>query len=1503
MNILPLAALRSLLLTLILGLTISRGAAQPVFPAQGVLSEPRPHLLAKPLRVLSAADRIEITARLETGEPLLGPQAWLLAAPPGDFEVVERRIVLRNLDTGALIPHEEGEPLRQLRLNARFRQALTVVDLGVMRRVRLIAVRLDPDVTMTIENQRLAVAEFDLALSFPAWQPQSVRDEAFTDRARSFRRLLDLSVVNPEALDLYAQASPLPTPDDDWQAPTWQPRPEDSPDFAWLKIPVTETRLYALDGRWLAAHGLDPRTINPDDLRLMARGEEVATIRVGPAGAGFAAGARLIFWGQRNSSAESDERIYWLGRRPDTEPAPPFAQRAPLPTPEPLDRFRRLYRIEEDLTLQTKLGSFLSIREMRWVWHPLQHERTARHEFVTDGLPDPVPAARGRVLLYTAGKGLTGVVTLRVELNGTVVESGLPVRAADDALEFDIPAGLLRHDRNTIALTLQVADSARARTLPPIFLDAFEIEADSLFKAREGQLDIALAGTDAATGDRLLQAVGFRPFRVMALDITDATTPVRLHVEDDAGVARIHAHVAEQTRLLLIEEDVVGRAPAARASRWQDWRNHPEGADILVLHHELFADQASALADDLRATGRSVLAIDVESVYEDFGAGELSSDALRAFVRHAVTAWRGRRPETLILVGDCTSDGQRVARNDVRNYVPTRVIRQSPSRLASEFASDAFYAWTVGDDELSDLFVGRLSVASVEDADEVLRKTRSYRAQGPQDWAGRVFVVSDPGEFHAAAHEVRHAAFAPWIDERLLSSAELPWEDNFYLPRAIVEGEEIKVSPLVTRRIQEAFESGHAIVSFIGHGSPNIWSNQRVWFGGDSENSDNLRLTNGDRLPFVVTFTCNNGAIDYPVPRWNITIIEDMMRVRDGGAIAAFVPTGPGFAKFHKRLAEGLYRAFGELDVREFGMLSEMSRLHYQAVRGSDDHSQMYLLLGDPTLAIPAPRGDLEVAVNPPVLAPAPAGPRHLTVTVNSPAPLEHVRALLKGRDGVTLAEAEVPASGTTVALDLEAELPVRHTGFRVVVQGRDAAGTFRQGGTTLHRGPADVVIVGFQPRAVESGATARTVAWTLENRSPFAAEPRLLVHRRTDAGREQVTDLPVPLAAGERRTIETRIAAPPGAWVLEAEVLPRTPHSVAPTRPSSTVREVLVLGGPDRPTDIVLPEQAFRLLPARGRTGQPLLETYIANTGAGTPMTQVYWNIRYPDGREISGERVGGRVGPAEAIRVEIPVRMELEMTADLTVEITGGIEDLEEADRDNNRLVSTVRADSLPDLRPLPDILVEPAHLADGLTVFVSGVVENIGSVPSWPARVGLFADGDQTYRQTLRSIPGQLDDAIPALAPGETWPFRLRWDPVDNSDVARVQLLVDSEGTLVEGDKANNRLLVPLKVHTRWDLRPRGIELGRSARPNTVQLIATIGNAGQTDAQRVSVWFYGDADQVEANYLGEVLLDRVPAGGEVRAVFEWDITGVDLHAARRPSFSMALKGSLQRISSVAD
>jgi hypothetical protein len=146
-------------------------------------------------------------------------------------------------------------------------------------------------------------------------------------------------------------------------------------------------------------------------------------------------------------------------------------------------------------------------------------------------------------------------------------------------------------------------------------------------------------------------------------------------------------------------------------------------------------------------------------------------------------------------------------------------------------------------------------------------------------------------------------------------------------------------------------------------------------------------------------------------------------------------------------------------------------------------------------------------------------------------------------------------------------------------------------------------------------------------------------------------------------------------------------------------------------------------------------------------------------------------------------------------------------------------------------------------------------------------------------------------------------VRWDPSNNRNVNAIRVVVDGPGTLVEPNRENNAETLPIDVRTSWELEPVGIRPARSDKADTLRLVAAVRNSGETDARRVAVFFYSSLEQNDETFIGESIVERVPAGQTVEVPFDWDLSTTSLSEMPQVSFAIAIKGSLQRTSSVSE
>ncbi|MBM3336049.1 hypothetical protein FJY63_15425, partial [Candidatus Sumerlaeota bacterium] len=467
-----------------------------------------------------------------------------------------------------------------------------------------------------------------------------------------------------------------------------------------------------------------------------------------------------------------------------------------------------------------------------------------------------------------------------------------------------------------------------------------------------------------STGWRHYAVGGKLPDRLVVLDVVEPGKPCVIEHERDAqGVVHFGQRESRSALYRLLSLDAVSAPAASSAAYLDDVSSQPRAVDYLIISHRDFLDLLDPLVAVLKESGLRVRVVDVENVHASFAWGLSGPVAIKAFLAHTLRGWPGGGPGYVLLVGDCTSDYRGDFRNEIRNFVPSYTYTRARDE---KWASEHWFTTLCGADGLSDVILGRLSVNNRDDAAKVIEKIVSYRTEPALDqWRMRATYVVDEGSAFENDAERLRQSFKPsaLVGQRIFLS-ENPWEDNFYLPPEIVEADKAKVSPVTTTRILDMFNRGSVFVVFNGHGSPNIWSNDRIWFGGGSPNSDILLMRNGKRLPFIVNFTCNSGAIDYPDPPWNLCISEDFMRCTSGGAIALFVPSGPGVPTIHMRLAEELHDALFYADLRHLGDVVTLAKFRYLLKRNPADMIRMYVFLGDPALPIQLPDQVFPLAVD-----------------------------------------------------------------------------------------------------------------------------------------------------------------------------------------------------------------------------------------------------------------------------------------------------------------------------------------------------------------------------------------------------------------------------------------------------------------------------------------------------------------------------------------------------------
>ncbi|MFK7825669.1 MAG: C25 family cysteine peptidase [Oligoflexales bacterium] len=154
--------------------------------------------------------------------------------------------------------------------------------------------------------------------------------------------------------------------------------------------------------------------------------------------------------------------------------------------------------------------------------------------------------------------------------------------------------------------------------------------------------------------------------------------------------------------------------------------------------------------------------------------------------------------------------------------------------------ADPMYGLVAGDDSYPDLIVGRISVKNAGDLNNILSKSIEYEKNPAHgDWfRSALGIASDEGS-------PTDGERANKIKNVLLASDKYDHVESLYDP------------DVDSSHIVEAINAGQSLVNYIGHG----W--ETAWVTGYFRNRDIEKLTNGRKLPVIISVACVNGKFSY----------------------------------------------------------------------------------------------------------------------------------------------------------------------------------------------------------------------------------------------------------------------------------------------------------------------------------------------------------------------------------------------------------------------------------------------------------------------------------------------------------------------------------------------------------------------------------------------------------------------------------------------------------------
>lgn len=776
-----------------------------------------------------------------------------------------------------------------------------------------------------------------------------------------------------------------------------------------LKIFVSRPGIYKLDYSMLMGSGIDLSQVDPRTFKIRIKGNQVPIHVDGEADGRFDEEDYIEFFGAEAKEIYTRWNVYWLtwggarGMRMVQRSGSPDARIA-----REITFFKSVLRFEEDHLHQKlqnvqpdpdNLEGWFESRD-HWFWAGIENG-SAKNEVTVEFPIYDIAQTMVRPDFKFELVGCTNYEhNVMVSVNG--YRAGNEAQwERQDIYSFDgqIPANSVQEGINQLRLArigTNPADGESKDSYPyQFYLNWFEIGYLRKLLAVNDSLEFSAPEPKEPDKEEInrYNVAGFLNSDIEVFQISNSTAVcklkdvlVRSYELDQDGRDRIKAIMKQETedgfaplnvpyvaheaifedrgglpaQYIAVTSSSILKPDRIELDAPSNLKDPSNQADYIIITHPMFIDVAEELAEwrsGAKGGGFRTRVVDVTDIYDEFGFGMVNPRAIKDFLSFAYHNWAEPAPSYVLILADATYDFLGI--NEEFYQEAPELIGFIPSfylwTTFGQTAVDHWYSTIDGDDGFPDVYLGRIPVEDISEAQAELEKIMANESgivNGP--WRKQIISVADDDSY-AAGDEI----FRIGMEEIAQDYTPLGYDTQKIYLKDIAE--QVAQDPLETRRpaqvveekIIDAFGKGAVIAQYAGHGGRHVWAHEIIFSITEIDS-----MKEAEVYPFLLVLSCYNGYFDLP---GELSMAEGMLRVRKRGSVAMLSATrltyGTGNVSLNRFLFDGIFKD----KLLRIGQVTAISKVRVLLKDGMSWLSQMeeYTLFGDPASRLNIP--DYEV--------------------------------------------------------------------------------------------------------------------------------------------------------------------------------------------------------------------------------------------------------------------------------------------------------------------------------------------------------------------------------------------------------------------------------------------------------------------------------------------------------------------------------------------------------------